>query len=292
MVGYNYLDNPGYNYRNVDPYGLNSYDVPGMPYSNHINMFAGEPLFGRMQKSWSGALNGMYSDTDVNFGIQNNASAIAGTVSDLEGQNSIFKRLTDIGRGDIPNLLNTGDPVRTLGAVLEYGKRKENPDALIEDVEDVWNWGFASAQHNKNLEHIADASIKVHDDNVAPEVAARLIKESGDWWGANTELIEKLLVDSSSSMNEVQYNRFIHNIEKKFTEVSGGQSLTNFMKNNYARLGMRFFGISFLGTNEKGKQFIRIIQNARNSDEGSTGMTSGVMPYMMLPAITGMAYGG
>lgn len=256
------------NYRNMNPMFMG------------MNNDGSNSLYERYQKAYTAEMSSMFNNTNVNQGIANNPEAMAHLTEELEDQNGVIKRVFGFGREELPTLLNGNDPAKTVGLVRTYGEKMGDSAALIKDTESFWTLGSSENQNNENLDLITDAAIKTRDAHTA----ALLVMESGDGYGANTTLLNKLLVESKEQMDETEYNRFIVDTAEKFKEFSGGETMTEFLKSNYSRTGIRILGINIGGTEEEGKDYVKIINKAYKANEGTgnnyNGMNTGFGPPM------------
>lgn len=247
----------------LQPYNVNCYR--SNPMFMGMNNESGDALYNRWQKSFNADMHSMYSEANIHQSVANNPQAMEALTEELVDANGLLKRAFNIEREQLPTLLNGHDTAKTVGLVRRYGESKGDAAALIKDTESFWTFGNAENQNNHNLDLIVKATIDTKD----PHTAALLVLESADGLGNNTSLLNKLLIESKENMEEAEYNRFISETAEKFKEFSGGESMTEFLKSNYAN-GFRAFGLNWFGTDDAGEHLINTVIKAIKSNEGGS----------------------
>ncbi len=122
----------------------------------------------------------------------------------------------------------------------------------------------APGAHNKNIEKLTDIAIKAH----SPQFAAALIAEAGKGLGVNDKTVKAILVDSKEQMNEVAYNKFIADTSNAYEQMTG-KSMDKFIRTQYSKASILGIGFtSIFGANQKGSQYLDIIDNSRQNTHG------------------------
>lgn len=287
MSGPEVAQNFGFPVTNIDPYNTTGY---GGMFSLMAMGSVRSPLAPLFQRGIRAGTNAVYAyanGENINQAVSNNEEAIDHLVDELENRNTLFKRMFNVGRDDVPELLDPeDDPAKIVGAVIKYGERKGDPAALIGHTENFWTWGNADFQNNSALDHLADAAINAG----SPRLAALMIKEAGRGIQANDHILQKLLVDSKEKLGS-GHSAFIAATAKQFKELNNGENMAEFVKEQYSNSQISIGGLNIGGTSEKGQEFVNIINKAYKKSEGMGKnampmmMAGAMMPGMMMPGM-------
>lgn len=233
------------------------------------NMLSGNGMYmmdPRTEKAFMANLHDMSHRFDFSLAVGNNPKEIDHLTSEVD-RLRLFGKQLPFAQAQTTDILSN-DAAKTIGIVKNYGARKNDAAAFIKDSEGFFNLGVANWKNTDHLKAITNAVVETRD----AKLAALLIKESGDGWGANTEMLETLLEKSANKMSSVEHNRFIADIGKEYKEVSGGESLNEFLRDNYSVAGARVCGVNLLGTEDKGEEFVSIVNKAFSNNENYNGM--------------------
>ncbi len=281
----------------IYPYGARSIFGGGYGGVYGNTMFMRGPVGERWRTAMATERINWYNNT--NLEMAKDPEKLENFSRRLEHQTILPKKLFfGAGQEELPDILNT-DTALTANAIIYQGEKEGNPTAAIERVENFWMMGLSFLQDNKHVESFADAAVETQ--NFA--AATRVVLACGNGWGACTEILDKIFIESAAKMDGfdgIKYNNFVYGILQEFNKISPDEDIHTFMRRNFAVGGLRIFGWNVFGVEDKGKEYIRLINLSNGKHKsaktvaGAAGMPGrmpgmmppGMMPPGMMPAYT------
>lgn len=221
--------------------------------------------------TWKRQMIGLSADSaawlrsyDTGYIQRTNSFELGHLGDELDQYRDDFLGIRWFGHDDAAGILGM-NPAKVIGIVNKTGQMQGDPAARIKMEASFFNFGIAGWRDNEDLYSIARAAVKQQD----ARVAAMLVREACNGWGASTDLLNIIFKKPQKEMNEPEYNRFIVNVVREFGRQYG-ENLSDYFRDNYSRFGVRrAIGLNIFGTHESGQEFLDIILKANKRNENS-----------------------